>query len=513
MRAAAYARYSTDNQDENSIAYQMAAIKEYCAQHDITITARYADEAKTGTNIQRADFLEMERAATAGEFEAIVIYDISRGSRDVADWFQFRKDMMRLGIQVISVSGQLGDLMNPNDFLTELINVGMGHHMVLDTRKKSIDGKTTRAHEGVFLGGYAPYGYDIINRRYVINEREARHVRQIFRLYADGKSYGEIMEVLKDQKIVSRHGVPLGKSSLHSILSNERYIGTYIWNEKINRIMRRWAGGKPNPRCVRIEDGIPPIVDKETWERVKLRMSSNKRNGANKAKETYLLSGLIECEVCGSTYVGHCSTNSKGYKTRYYVCGNKYRTRTCQAANINAEDIETLVLRELREYLTTVDANQVFEEIAAQMNSASPDLSHEKQELLNINTQIQNGMKAVLTGLDIPELRDEIDRLRLRKGELEDIIAASKTGRGKVDPQWVVDKFRNALDTLDTNPQAAIRDHITKIYARADGSCTVNMGVHLMAPPVGRLSYVLHVVQVEYKQKNRGRSDKERPRL
>ncbi len=55
-------------------------------------------------------------------------------------------------------------------------------------------------------------------------------------------------------------------------------------------------------------------------------MSDNKRNARNKAKWSYLLSGLIECEECGAAYVGHTSTSSKGVETRYYVCGNKYRT-------------------------------------------------------------------------------------------------------------------------------------------------------------------------------------------
>lgn len=483
MNAAAYARYSTDNQTENSIAYQMTAIDEYCAKKGINITARYYDEAKSGTNIQRADFQEMERAALNREFDAIVIYDISRGSRDVADWFNFRKDMARLGIQVISVSGQLGDLMNPNDFLVELINVGLGQHMVLDTRKKSIDGVAQKAQEGVFLGGYPPYGYRIENRKYVIVEAEARHVRLMFDMYAAGKSYADIMERLKDERIVTRHGVPIGKTTLYSILNNERYIGTYIWCEKITKVMRHWAGGKPNPRCVRIEDAIPAIIDKETWEKVRKRMRDNKHNARNKAKTEYLLSGLIECAACGSTYVGHTSTNTKGYKTRYYVCGNKYRTRSCASKNINADQIETFVMIQLREYLkSSEDLRAAAEDLANQVNGATPDLSAEKKELLDIKTKLQNGTKAILSGLDFDELRAEMDNLRLRKDELEDIISHAQQNHGKVNPDKVYAMFLEMVDKLETAPREVV-EAMVKVYANTDGSYTVNIGVHLSGSP------------------------------
>ena len=140
MKAAAYARYSTDKQQKNSIEYQLAEIRKYCVEHDITITATFTDEAESGTNMHRPGFQAMVAAARRGEFDAVVIYDVTRGSRDVGDWFQFRKQMMLLGVKVISATQSLGDLTNSNDFLLELLSVGMGQREVLETRQKSIDG-------------------------------------------------------------------------------------------------------------------------------------------------------------------------------------------------------------------------------------------------------------------------------------------------------------------------------------------------------------------------------------
>jgi len=476
-KAVAYARYSTDKQTENSIAFQLEAIQKYCVKNNLLLTAIFKDDAESGTNTDREGFLAMLDAARRKEFDCVVIYDVTRGSRDVADWFAFRKAMYMLGIEVVSATEQLGDITDPNNFLTELITIGIGQHQVLTTRQKSIAGVAVKAKQGAFLGGYPPLGYDIINGQYVINEQEARTVRMIFEAYASGKSYNAILELIHGAK--GKRGRPIGKNSLHSILTNERYIGVYTWNKRFQKRFRKWAGGKPNPNCVRIENFIPAIIGSELWERVQKRMSENKRKAVNKAKHEYLLSGLIECTNCGSTYVGHCSTNKKGYSTRYYICGNKYRTRTCNSKNINADEIETFVVQQLKAYLLETDFEEIAQYIADQVNNTSPDLSREKKELAEITMQISNGMKAILQGLDFTELKDEISRLQIRKSELEDIIARNESNRKKVDKNKIIELFRHSIENWDVDLKNIIKYHITKIYANIDGSYTVNVGVHI----------------------------------
>ena len=296
--------------------------------------------------------------------------------------------MLLLGIQVISATQSLGDLTSGNDFLVELLNVGLGHREVLETRQKSIAGVSVKAKEGKFLGGTPPLGYDIVNGFYVVNPAEAKTVRTIFELYGAGKSYNEILDAVAGA--VGKRGHPLGKNSLHSILTNERYIGTYSWNKRRVKMFNKWAGGAPNPKAVRIEGIIPAIIDEITWEKVQERMSDNKKNARNKAKRNYLLSGLIECEECGAAYVGHTSTNSKGIETRYYVCGNRYRTRTCRAKNLNAFEIEEFVVNQLKLYLLQADFEKEAQYIADQVNGSTPDLRAERAELAKINAQLKN---------------------------------------------------------------------------------------------------------------------------
>lgn len=477
IRATAYARYSTDRQTENSIAYQMNAIQEYCNKNDIFLVSFFSDEAFSGTNTERPGFQSMLASAQRHDFDAVVIYDISRGSRDVGDWFDFRKQMSILGIKVISASQPLGDALDPNNFLLELINVGLGQHQVLDTRKKSIAGKNERAKKGKFCGGVPPLGYDIVDGEYIINEAEATIVRKIFALYAAGHSYNYIIDKLHGS--VGKYGRPLGKNSFHSILKNERYIGVYTWNKREVKIMGKWAGGNANPNIVRIENAIDPIIDIDTWRKVEQRMQDNKRKAVNKSKNDYLLSGLIECSECGGTYIGHTSTNAKGYKSRAYVCNNKYRTHTCRSKNINADELETFVVQHLKSYLLNADFEDIAQTVCDMVNSASPDLSAERKELRQIDAKINNGINAVLGGMKIPQLTEEIERLQIRKSELEDIILHNENQRLPLEKDLLIQMFHEAVENWSVDIKSVIKTFITKIYANVDGTFTVNIGVHI----------------------------------
>ena len=477
MKAAAYARYSTDKQTENSIETQLTAITQYCQQNDISLVATYVDMAMTGTNTERPDFQRMLDGAKAKQFEAVVIYDISRGSRDVSDWFAFRKTMIMLNITVVSATEKLGDIDNPNDFLVELINVGLGQHMVLQTRQKSIAGVSEKAKQGLFLGGYPPLGYDVENGLYVVNQREAEAVRLIFGMYATGSSYNKIIDILVERGYKGKRGADIGKNALNAILQNERYIGVYFWNKRKMKYFGKWAGGEQNPEVVRKEGMIPVIIDNDTWERVQKRMKANKRNGAYTAKHTYLLSGLIECGKCGGTFTGKTNKSGKGYITRYYACNNKYRTRTCDARNINADELEAAVVIKLKEFLLKKDFDKMADHIFKVYTDSKTSRTSEKKELAQIKQKLANATKAILAGADFTELNEELAQLNVRKAELEEIIAM--TPNIILTRKMIADKLKEDAQHLqDGDTARLIKSYIDKIYAHND-EVIITGGVNL----------------------------------
>lgn len=109
------------------------------------------------------------------------------------------------------------------------------------------------------------------------------------------------------------------------------------------------------------------------------------RNAKSKAKRQYLLSGIMRCTACGAAYAGQASTNQKGYETRYYICGNKKRTHTCTAKNINANQVEEFVMMQWNAFFAEENFAEYARVIADAINNASPDLAAEKRELLQIS--------------------------------------------------------------------------------------------------------------------------------
>lgn len=142
------------------------------------------------------------------------------------------------------------------------------------------------------------------------------------------------------------------------------------------------------------------------------------------------------------------------------------------------------MVQQLKAFLRAQDYSQAAKEIADQVNGASAGLATERQELSGIKGKIANGVKAILSGIELPELEVELDRLRLRQSELEDIIARAGSDRPQVDPAAIEAMLREDARRIEEELTSAdlaalLRQYITKIYAHADGSCTVNMGVHI----------------------------------
>ena len=475
---AGYARYSTDNQTENSIEFQMRVIEQYCSEHNLNLVLKYHDDALSGTNTDRPAFRQLCIDAKSHLFDAVVIYDITRGSRDVSDWFSFRKAMDLLGIEVISTQDKLGDIMNPNDFLVELLGIGIGQHHVLQTRQKTIEGTTQRALEGKFLGGIPPYGYDVVDQEYVINEKEAENVKMIFEMYAAGYSYADIIEKLRGS--FGKRGKPFGKSSIYSILKNDRYTGLYTWNRRNVKKLGKWAGGTPNSNIVQLQNKIPRIINQDLFDAVQVRMKKNNYRTSSdtvcpkSSKRTYLLSGYIKCELCGCNYVGH-TTHARGYKNAYYYCGTKYRTRNCKGPNIPAEQIEEWVVDQIDDLLrnfSTAAAERILEKLKENINNCDS----EKNRIREIELKLKNATDAILNGVAYPELMEEVKRLRQERSELESYISRASNFSNQISLDEIIKAFNYRIDSHTVDYRKLIQKYVISLKVN-ERQITLSLGV------------------------------------
>jgi len=186
-------------------------------------------------------------------------------------------------------------------------------------------------------------------------------VRYIFDSYAEGTGYNSIINFLngmghrsktfvtKSGKV--REGKPFSKTMFHNMLKNPKYHGLYIYNRKkeYNIARQRRSTIKPESEWIVVEDGIPAIIDKETFDKVQLKLKENSRRGGKyRAKEVYLLSGLIHCAECGAALSGNSRLN--GAKSSRYVsyrCSGNSSKLTCSNKELRREPLEAFVLDQL----------------------------------------------------------------------------------------------------------------------------------------------------------------------
>lgn len=150
--------------------------------------------------------------------------------------------------------------------------------------------------------------------KYLINEEEAKIVETIFTMYTNHNGYSEILTHLNSLGYKTKVNKPFSKSSINTILKNEKYRGVYIYNRRkefdYNR--KRRPKEKSENEIILIEDGIPRIISNDIFYKASHMMTKNKlKSGSYNAKHSYLLSGLTICGECGASICGNSRTGSK----------------------------------------------------------------------------------------------------------------------------------------------------------------------------------------------------------
>jgi site-specific DNA recombinase len=420
MKAAAYARYSSDNQREESITAQIHAIKEYCQKNNIHLVKIYTDEARSATTDDRPGFLQMIHDSQLGLFDVVIVHKLDRFSRDRYDSAFYKRQLKKNGVRLISVLESLDD--SPESIILESVLEGMAEYYSRNLAREVMKGMKETALQCKHTGGKPPLGYDVTpDKTYVINEQEARAVKLIFEMYASGKGYSDIIDALNSAGYRSRAGRPFGKNSIHDILKNEKYRGVYIYNRSVSKEngKRNHHKSKSEDEIIRIEGGMPRIVPDEIWEAVQKRMSKNRR-GANSAKEIYLLSGLIYCGKCGGAMTG-----TRNHAGRYvgYECSTRKRNKTCDMKTISKKYVENIVIEHLERNIFSPEAIdrlvvKISEYAASQSKEINRDIKVFTDQLSGVQTEINNIVNAIAAGMFHPSMKEKMDELEAKKANL-----------------------------------------------------------------------------------------------
>lgn len=432
-----YARYSSENQRDESIEAQIRAAEQFCKQKDYTIIGTYIDRAKSGTTAKRPDFQRMINDSQQGLFEYVIVHKLDRFSRDKYDSIRYKKKLKNNGVKVVSILENLDD--SPESIILESVIEGMAEYYSKNLSREVQKGLRENAHKCKHTGGLPPLGYNVDSnsKKYVLNEEEAKIVKIIYQMYLNDYTSGNIIKKLNELGYRTKKKSEWTKNSLISILRNEKYTGVYIYNRSVAKDSRGKRNNhkiKADEEIIRIEGGMPRIIEKETFEQVKAKMEERKKSPSQAmTKTTYLLSGLVKCE-CGHSMHGNVrrakrkNLNGEKLKQPYvsYRCGCR-KTKSsiaCDNTEIRKEYLEEYVMSELEKMIIS---DYAIEKIVDTVNSHNEDKVNEKEEVKNrlevgkneIEERIANIIKAVTMGFASMELKLELEKLEEQKNKLE----------------------------------------------------------------------------------------------
>lgn len=403
--AVIYARYSSHGQTEQSIEGQLAKGHEYAAAKGYTVVHEYIDRAMTGRNDNREQFQKMLSDTAKHQFSVIIVWKVDRFGRNREEIAFNKHTCKKNGVRVEYVAESLPN--TAEAVILESVLEGMAEYYSLQLSQNILRGQLESAKKCRCIGGTRPLGYTVDeNKRFVIDPKTAPIVKIIFDKYAQGETISQITSYLNEQGIRTTKGKPFTKNSLTALLKNEKYIGLYLYKD-----------------LVRIEGGVPAIIDKATFDKVQEMLKINRRAPSHTwTRFEYLLTDKLFCGCCGAPMVGESGFSRNGAKYSYYSCTRKRKEHTCNKRAVRQDWIEPLVLQKARELLFDDEllnfiADKAWEYYAAEDKSQKEKAALEAQ-LADVERGINNLVRAIEAGIFNSATKSRMDELDAQKAAL-----------------------------------------------------------------------------------------------
>lgn len=462
MRAAIYARYSSDNQRAASIEDQVRLCRERAVREGWSVINVYTDHAVSGASLMRPGIQQLMQDALAGKADIVLSEALDRLSRDQEDIAGIFKRLQFANVLLFTLSE--GEISNLHIGLKGTMNALFLRDLADKTRR----GLRGRVEQGKSGGGNS-FGYSVLkqildNGEYArgerrIDEREAAIVRRIFSDYVDGLSPRAIAAALNREGVEAPNGGKWGASTIYGnrergtgILNNELYVGKLVWNRL--RYVKDPETGKrvsrPNPDCEVVRQDVPElrIVDQGLWNQVKeLQGEYNKRQGPlwTKKRPKSLFSNLTKCGCCGGGFtvisadrMGCATARNKG------TCDNRQ--------TMKRDELEAAVISALRDYLMNEALCEEFckvytariNELRNERNATIRRYQSELSSLIRAGEQIA---EAICNGVPADAIKERAIRVGKRRQELETLLACTEDAPVLFHPN-MAKRYQNEIKNL-----------------------------------------------------------------
>lgn len=230
MNGVIYARYSSDNQREESIEGQIRECTAYAEKHGITIVKHYIDRAFSAKTDNRPEFQHMVADGAHGLFDIVIVWKLDRFARNRYDSARYKVQLKKNGVKVISATETISE--GADGILIESVLEGYAEYYSADLSEKVIRGLTENALHGKYTGGTIPVGYTLDDDHFFqIDPLTAPLVLEAFKLYDEGATMKKVVEMLNAKGLKNTKGGPMTYTVVERMLKNRRYIGELSYRD------------------------------------------------------------------------------------------------------------------------------------------------------------------------------------------------------------------------------------------------------------------------------------------
>lgn len=486
MKCYIYTRVSTSMQvDGYSLDAQKDKLRKYAEFQNMLVAGEYCDEGKSGKNIEgRPEFLRMLRDIESGKdgVSFVLVFKLSHFGRNAADVLTSLQRMQDFGVNLICVEDGIDSSKDAGKLMISVLSA------VAEIERENIlvqtmEGRRQKAREGRWNGGFAPYGYVLVDGELVIAEEEAEAVRVIFDKYIN-----TTMGAAKIADWLNQHGyrkIKRQNNTLDSftapfilgVLDNPVYCGKIAYGRRRNE---KKQGSRNEYHVVMtddymLHDGVhEAIISEADWLKARARrqITGVKQEKKHSLEHEHILTGLLKCPVCGGNMYGNVNRKKKGngeyYRDYfYYACKHRLHVdgKRCDYHHQWGEEIIDGAVEEIIHKLVNTPAFEqgIREKIGGKLDTAELDTEMEslRKQLRQITgTKDRLGEQIDALDFDDPHYTRKAQDLQERQNRVYDQIASIEVSIAEV--QTRMDNIRQRRISTDNVYQFLL--YFDKLY-------------------------------------------------
>lgn len=444
MKIAIYTRVSTEDQakEGTSLEVQEEFLLDYAKRNKLDVYDIYCDDGISGYTTDRPQLYRLFKDARKRKFELVLVHKIDRFSRNLKNLLNLVDDLEDIGVFLKSASEMYDTTTSAGKMMFQQLG-SFAEFERNRIKERVFPGMIKGAKKGHWQGSrYVPYGYsyDKSKKNLKLIPKEAKHIKQIYKMYLSGVTTPQIAKYFFEKGYKTRSGGLFNTKFIRDILRNQLYIGNIVWNRyhyDTKNKTNKWGKRTKNAdsQMIIAKGNHKPIISEKDFENVQKKLDSNRRGAVNrKGSLDYVLTGVLLCGRCEHKYIGHKNLISRKkpnkYK-RYYRCNARSEHGIiCKNKAISADLIEEEVYR-------------IVEIICSQ------ELTQKRLKSLIQENPIINDKKLKA------ELKEIKDKLNLN------ITKQERLGQIYADGLFAIEAFKNSIFPLKKE-ESDLKDKITK---------------------------------------------------